>query len=936
MSLYRGPSEIGTATDTTHAMVLAATEAALAAAASAALATAKLNEFKGTWYGSFAADPLLDPLGNPPNEGDSYWNSVEKCIKNYNGIAWFRNPFEASVLEVEATKALALSDIANDVLAVETARVDGLASIAASLVNLALIPNRGAWVSGRVYAAPELALFSGTWYLCAIAHTSGATFAADASKWVVYQGVTLGDLAAAGGAALVGTLGGRTVAAKLADWVHVEDYGAQGGDASFNNVTAINAAFSAAAALQKPVLMAYPPYRIGSALTVPSGLTIFAAGGPAESSPLLRQTSLTANHMNITGSNLVVVGRLSFGHTGVPTGGICMNVTGLAAKNNNVFGMVDSYGCFELLKLSEGADGVHINHAKTRNAMGQLNVWGDSVYTGTPLYNRNLVIDYVDFENDVGVNVGINWNAMLQYCRDWKIGRLGGRINRGTDCFKCYVNDVPGVEAKLRWSEGLYFGPVVCTGQESDVVRIKEGDFVTIDGTWISDAYIGTGAVFCRGLYTDPAFGGNLTALRVKVTRIGQHGIYLRHLGPGRTLLDNCETSGNSTQTVSQFSNFLVDDGVSNWEFRGGISGMPSNAAKASTKLTLTGNPNSAYTMTLNGQALTFAAVAAGTTQIQLGDTARLTAINIRDFVNNSLLPEVSRLTATLDSSTDVLTFQLRERGAYGNAYTVVKTGSLMTWTGSLVSSTLLGGTGINQVSRNIYVNGATCKNYRIIGVDAKGGATANITDLGQGQVIDCIGVDNPVDVEVPFTVNGTLVNSNVNLGFMYGTKLDFIGITTSLETGSCSLRTHINGVATGGSAMALTVSQRVISAIAVNGGTGYSVSDTLVVSGGTNVDTAKIRVGSVDGSGRITSWSILDSGRYTVQPANAVATTPTTGTGVGATFNLGWSSGFTQNLSTPYVVDTRKSGASLMINISLITGATNLSGALLFRKSSS
>lgn len=61
---------------------------ATAAAASAASALASLNDFKGRWYGPLAADPALDPLGNPVAEGDAYWNTISKITKVYNGSTW--------------------------------------------------------------------------------------------------------------------------------------------------------------------------------------------------------------------------------------------------------------------------------------------------------------------------------------------------------------------------------------------------------------------------------------------------------------------------------------------------------------------------------------------------------------------------------------------------------------------------------------------------------------------------------------------------------------------------------------------------------------------------------------------------------------------------------------------------------------------------------
>lgn len=49
---------------------------------------ASLNDFKGSWFGPLATNPILDPLGNSINEGDAYWNTTTKLLMIYNGAAW--------------------------------------------------------------------------------------------------------------------------------------------------------------------------------------------------------------------------------------------------------------------------------------------------------------------------------------------------------------------------------------------------------------------------------------------------------------------------------------------------------------------------------------------------------------------------------------------------------------------------------------------------------------------------------------------------------------------------------------------------------------------------------------------------------------------------------------------------------------------------------
>ena len=79
------------------------------------------------------------------------------------------------------------------------------------------------------------------------------------------------------------------------------------------------------------------------------------------------------------------------------------------------------------------------------------------------------------------------------------------------------------------------------------------------------------------------------------------------------------------------------------------------------------------------------------------------------------------------------------------------------------------------------------------------------------------------------------------------------------------------------------SVNGAVISATVAGGGSGYTVSDTLTVVGGTGT-AATLTVTSVN-AGAVTGISVATAGNYTVAPTNPVSVTG--GTGTGATFNL-------------------------------------------------
>jgi len=70
--------------------------------------------------------------------------------------------------------------------------------------------------------------------------------------------------------------------------------------------------------------------------------------------------------------------------------------------------------------------------------------------------------------------------------------------------------------------------------------------------------------------------------------------------------------------------------------------------------------------------------------------------------------------------------------------------------------------------------------------------------------------------------------------------------------------------------------------------GVTYNAGDVVTISGGTFTVPATIRVSSVGGGGAITGFNLLNSGVYTVAPANPAASTSLYGTGATFTLNFG------------------------------------------------
>lgn len=124
-----------------------------------------------------------------------------------------------------------------------------------------------------------------------------------------------------------------------------------------------------------------------------------------------------------------------------------------------------------------------------------------------------------------------------------------------------------------------------------------------------------------------------------------------------------------------------------------------------------------------------------------------------------------------------------------------------------------------------------------------------------------------------PTVLNGTSATTNI----VSSATITVYGIKTESEIEFVD--TSLNVIVAGNE----STNGFIQSATVVNGGTGYSNSDTLTVSGGTG--TAGTLSIVTDGSGTITAVSVASNGQYSADPINPVSTTG--GSGAGASFNL-------------------------------------------------
>jgi hypothetical protein len=124
-------------------------------------------------------------------------------------------------------------------------------------------------------------------------------------------------------------------------------------------------------------------------------------------------------------------------------------------------------------------------------------------------------------------------------------------------------------------------------------------------------------------------------------------------------------------------------------------------------------------------------------------------------------------------------------------------------------------------------------------------------------------------------------------------------GSYTTVPTFTVSAPTTAGGTqATGTCAMAaLTITLQ-------TGGSNYAIGDTITLTGGTFSQAIVLTVVTLSGSA-VATWSVTNSGTYTVLPTNPISQGSTSGSGTGATFNVtAW-----QVRTTAYTITNAGSG---------------------------
>lgn len=165
------------------------------------------------------------------------------------------------------------------------------------------------------------------------------------------------------------------------------------------------------------------------------------------------------------------------------------------------------------------------------------------------------------------------------------------------------------------------------------------------------------------------------------------------------------------------------------------------------------------------------------------------------------------------------------------------------------------------QLNDNSNQDGTLAHPFKTAGMQVTNTYWANVTGT----------ISNPTYVAATVKTDSATVVS-AGTGYTVGNTLTVIGGTFT-------------------AASILTVASiKAVSVAASSGGTGYSVNDTITFSGAGYTTSLIITVTSIGGSGDVTGVLIAQAGQFTGSvPINPATPTSTSGSGLGATFNITW-----------------------------------------------
>ena len=281
-------------------------------------------------------------------------------------------------------------------------------TVAGAMFKVSAFNSRGAWVTATAYAIKDLVSNAGTWYVCVVAHISSAAFATDtATKWRVYQGVTLADLSPAGGSALIGHPTGNTVKQEL-DILHR-------GDDPFNQ----NGFSSAASSQCSFVLLGDSISESVGASSYVKGCAWMAARSLMNAGDLGWPNERTyGNHSVINMANAIASGVLSSTGTLVATGVVGSRVSLAAGQVLTLTGVATDYVDFVYdASASSGSVQVKLNGT----LMATKAISGTGLQNTFPTQLSNLTgVGVLTSETDVITFTSVSATVVITAVLAWR------------------------------------------------------------------------------------------------------------------------------------------------------------------------------------------------------------------------------------------------------------------------------------------------------------------------------------------------------------------------------------------------------------------------------------------------------------------------------------------------------------------------------------
>jgi hypothetical protein len=417
--------------------------------------SAPLVQFRDIFYGAFATDQATDPSGNPPTEGDLYFNSTLDQMRVYNGTSWQEASADATITRFKFTAvggetSLSGADDNANVLtynvglemvyingALMTRGVDYVATTGSSITGLTALSTAdlvevlafsqinaigsipGANIADGTITTGKLNDLSVTTGKLADSSVTsgkiadGAIVNADVNASAGIVASKLSFTQAGSGAAA------RTIDSKLKDVVSVKDFGAVG-DGVADDTAAIQAALDA----HSNVFVPAGTYLVSSAITLPGGRRLHGdVSTKGQRTSIIQSTSATS----VFTTNQTAVSFLGIGISNLRiTGGATGNY---AISSHYPYTYIDGVR-IENVSGSFSGSGIRLHNDGGNSSMG---CWGSAIRDCKIVLTQSA-------SNATGIELGINGGNVSVHKTEIIFGDLGINVVSGENFSFTEVN----------------------------------------------------------------------------------------------------------------------------------------------------------------------------------------------------------------------------------------------------------------------------------------------------------------------------------------------------------------------------------------------------------------------------------------------------------------------------------------------------------------